>query len=404
MPGPALPAASRVRRRVYEILDVGSMHDLTSRAVHAVLIVLVIVSVSAVILESVPAFEAPYATVFQAVEVASAVVFTAEYALRLWAGVEHGPLRGMPRWRARIAYALTPGMLIDLVAVVPILLTVLLPDDFRVLLVLRLIRFFKLTRYSPGMRSLLEAIHEERRALAGCVIILGGLVIVAAAAMHVVERSVQPAQFGSIPAAMWWAIVTLTTVGYGDVVPATALGKVIAGVTALFGLIMLALPVGLLATAFAEVVNRRDFVVTWSLVARVPAFAELDAPSAAEVMRLLHSELLEPGEMLAPRDTMLGALYFVAYGEVDVDDGGSRNTRREGDVFGEARAGAAGPGGLPTVRALTRVKLLVLDAEDLELLMQRRPDVRRQLERAASARVAVEGQGVRPPSPSSGSR
>ena len=113
--------------------------------------------------------------------------------------------------------------------------------------------------------------------------------------MYLAERHVQPDKLGTIPDAMWWAIVTLGTIGYGDVVPVTALGKVIAGVTIFLGLIMIALPVGIIATAFADEIHRRDFVVTWAMVARVPLFAGLDAAEIADIMRLLRAQQVEPG-------------------------------------------------------------------------------------------------------------
>src|SRR5438045_1936636 len=136
-------------------------------------------------------------------------------------------------------------------------------------LMFRSMRFLKLARYSPGMRSLLDALYAERRALFGCFVILLGAALISATAMHLVEQHAQPQKFGTIPDAMWWAIVTLGTIGYGDVVPITPLGRLVAGVTIFGGLIMIALPVGIIATAFAEEIHRRDFVVTWGMVAQI---------------------------------------------------------------------------------------------------------------------------------------
>src|SRR5262245_50075893 len=110
--------------------------------------------------------------------------------------------------------------------------------------------------------------------------------------MHVIERHAQPEKFGTIPAAMWWPIVTLGTIGYGDVVPVTALGRVVASITIFVGLIMVALPIGIVATAFADEIHRRDFVVTWGMVARVPLFAELEATEIADIMRTRRSRPL----------------------------------------------------------------------------------------------------------------
>src|SRR5207237_724610 len=126
----------------------------------------------------------------------------------------------------------------------------------------------KLVRYSPAMRSLLAAIQAERRTLVGCIAILAGAVLLFASLLYAVERNVQPDKFGTIPDAMWWAIVTLGTVGYGDVVPVTPLGKAISVFTIVGGLAMIALPVAIISSAFADEVKRRDFVVTWGMLAR----------------------------------------------------------------------------------------------------------------------------------------
>ncbi len=137
---------------------------------------------------------------------------------------------------------------------------------------LRLVRFFKLTRYSPAIRSLLDALYSERRALGGCFVILLGTALIAAGLMHLAERTAQPERFGTISDALWWAIVTLGTIGYGDIVPVTALGRVLASLTIFAGLLMMALPVGIFATAFANEVHRRDFIVTWGLVGAFRCF------------------------------------------------------------------------------------------------------------------------------------
>src|SRR5205085_2926400 len=120
--------------------------------------------------------------------------------------------------------------------------------EFRVILMLRVVRFLKLARYSPAMRSLLEALNSERRALFGCLVILFGATLVTATFIHLAERHAQPEKFGTIPDAMWWSIVTLGTIGYGDVVPITPLGKVVAALTIMCAIVMIALPVGIIAT------------------------------------------------------------------------------------------------------------------------------------------------------------
>ena len=222
-----------------------------------------------------------------------------------------------PRGRG-LKYALSPAGIIDLVAVLPFWFALVLPDDLRFVLVFRMVRFFKIARYSPAMRSLLDVLYRERRALFGCLVITLGSALVAAALMHLAEGKVQPDKLGTIPDALWWAIVTIGTIGYGDVVPVTALGKLIATGTIFLGLIMMALPVGIIATAFAEQIHRRDFIVTWGMIARVPLFAELDAAEISDIMELLRAQVAEAGEVIVREGDAAHSMYFIAAGEVEV--------------------------------------------------------------------------------------
>ena len=252
-----------------------------------------------------------------------------------------------------------------------------------------MIRFLKIARYSPAMRSLLEVIYRERRALFGCVVILIGATILAAALMHIAEGGSQPEKLGTIPDAMWWAIVTLGTIGYGDVVPITTAGKLIAGATIFMGLIMVALPVGIIASGFAEEIHRRDFVVTWGMVARVPLFAELDAAEIGDIMRLLRAQQVEPGGVIARRGDPAHSMYFVAQGEVEIELPHERVRLGVGHFFGEiavlrrARRSA-------NVIAVSRTSLLVLEAQDFHALMDRDPRLARRVQEVVRNRLGRE--------------
>jgi voltage-gated potassium channel len=292
-------------------------------------------------------------------------------------------------WEARLRYATSPLGLIDLFAVLPFWLAFALPAELKILLVFRIIRFLKLARYSPGMRSLLDVLYAERRALFGCLVILIGATLLAATAMHVVERHVQPEKFGTIRDAMWWAIVTLGTIGYGDVVPVTPLGRVIAAATIFAGLIMVALPVGIVATAFANEIHRRDFVVTWGMVARVPLFSELNAAEIADIMRLLRAQQVEAGEVLARRGEPAHSMYFVAAGEVEIELKHQRVRLGAGHFFGEI-ATLRRTRRSATITAITRVSLLVLDAHDLHALMEREQRIAERIREVARGRLGRE--------------
>src|SRR5262245_56547014 len=377
------------RRRCYELLEKGSVGDWGSRIVDGVIILLVVASLTAVALESVPALAASYHGLFVAIEIAALVVFTIEYGLRLWVAVEHPLYRHLPAHRARLRYAAsTPGV-IDLIAVLPFWFAWILPAQFQVVLVFRVVRFLKLGRYSPAMRSLLDAIYAERRALIGCFVILIGAALISATLMYVVESKVQPQKFGTIPDAMWWAVATLGTIGYGDVVPVTPVGRIVGVCTIFVGLIMVALPVGIVATAFANDIHRREFIVTWGMVARVPLFAGLDARQISEIMRLLQAQRVEPGTVIARRGEPAHSMYFVAAGEVEIDLPERCIRLGAGHFFGEiavlrkARRSA-------TVRAVIRTSLLVLDARDVHILMDQEPMIAQRIQETARRRVEPE--------------
>src|SRR6266700_1992779 len=384
-----------LRRRLYEILAHGTIGDRTAVMVSRLIVILIVINLVAMILDSVPALQAQYGPLFFAVEVLSLVAFTIEYGLRVWVAAEHAPNRHASERKARWKFVSSPLGVIDLLAVLPFWLALVLPADLRVFLVFRMVRFLKLARYSPAMRSLLDALNNERRALFGCFVILLGATLVTASIMHVVEGHAQPDKFGTIPDAMWWAIVTLGTIGYGDVVPVTVLGRLVASVTIFVGLVMVALPIGIVATAFSEQIHRRDFVVTWGMVARVPLFAELKASDIADIMRLLRAQQVEAGVVIARRGEPAHAMYFIAAGEVEIELKTKRVRLAAGQFFGEiaalrrARRSA-------TATAVTRASLLVLDAHDLHALMDREPRIAeriREVVRNRLGRDVVTPQG-----------
>jgi voltage-gated potassium channel len=378
-----------LRRRVYEILERGMAGDHVSQMVDRCLVALIVVNLTAVVLESMPSMAARYGDWFAAIEYVSLVVFTIEYALRLWVAVEHAPHRHLPAYTARRKYIFSGPGIIDLLAVLPFWFAFMLPGDLRVVLVLRIIRFLKITRYSPAMRSLLDVLYSERRALFGCVVILFGATLIAAVLMHLVEGHTQPDKLGTIPDAMWWAIVTLGTIGYGDVVPVTPLGKVIAAATIFLGLVMIALPVGIIANAFSEEIHRRDFVVTWGMVARVPLFSGLHANEIADIMRLLRAQQVEPGATIVRRGEPGHSMYFIAAGEVEIELPHDRVRLGVGHFFGEvavlrrARRSA-------NVTAVVSTSLLVLNAQDLHALMERDARIATRIHEVARSRVNQE--------------
>ena len=387
-PAHPFPRSERWRRRAYEVLEERAASGRIGPIVNGGLVVLIVANVVAVALETVDWIAAAHARAFHAFEIFSVMVFTAEFFARWWIADLQVPLRHRGRWSARLRYLVHPSAIIDLLAVLPFYIGLFVPaGDLRFLRVFRLVRFLKLARYSPGLGSLWNAIRSESRALIATFVVMMGLVHVAATALYLIEREVQPDAFGSIPDAMWWALATLTTVGYGDVVPITPFGKVIGGAVMIFGLAAFAVPIGIIATAFSQEIHRRDFVVTWGMVAKVPLFERLSAREISDVMTLLQARTVEAGSIITRRGDPAHSMYFIATGAVDVSAPGLQLSLTDGSFFGEiavlqkARRTA-------TVRAVTRTKLLVLDAADLHSLMERQPDIAAQISTVAEERLA----------------
>jgi len=215
---------------------------------------LILVTVIAIILESDEDIYNRYKSIFWALEALSLAVFTIEYILRVWSSAE---IKKYQNFKGRVKYILTPMALVDLMAVLPVWFGFFIYRDLMILRGLRLIRVFKLTRHSRSMNLLLSVLRQESANIFSAFFVLSILIIIAATGMHLVEGSNQPQDFGTIPKSIWWATVTLTTVGYGDVVPLTAAGKVFGIVILMSGIGMAALPAGILASGFTKEVNRR---------------------------------------------------------------------------------------------------------------------------------------------------
>ncbi|KAB2847738.1 MAG: cyclic nucleotide-binding domain-containing protein, partial [Hyphomicrobiaceae bacterium] len=354
-------------------------------AVGWAIISLVSLNVVAFVLRSIPAFDQAYGAWLDALDVISIGVFAAEYALRLWSAVELPFLTHLPSWRARLRFALRPMQMFDLLAFVPSILARLAGAPPAVENALRLLRALKIVRYSSALQSLGRVLANERGALGGALLVMLGLLLFAATCMYLIEREAQPKVFGTIPDSLYWAVVTLATVGYGDAVPVTALGKLLTGAMILCGLAAFALPIGIIATAFGREVARRDFVVNWSLVARVPLFAGLDPAAVAQIMTLLYSRTFEAGMPIVRRGAAGDSMYFIASGEAVVEREEGEVRLGDGEFFGEM-ALLEGRARTHTVIASTRCRTLVLDREDFERLARRHPGIRKRVEEVAAER------------------
>jgi voltage-gated potassium channel len=247
-----------VRRAVFLVLNPDVRQTTLERAGNIAVGLLILANVTAVILESMPELQDHFGSVFAKFEAFSLIVFTVEYLLRLWTCVEDNQYRHPIRGRLR--FMRSPFAVVDLAVLLPAYLPGWFLIDFgsvRVIRVVRILRVLKLARYSRTLRIFGAVFKAKRPDIALMTLFLAVLVVVASSLMYFVEHAAQPDRFSSIPAAMWWSVMTLTTVGYGDIYPITPLGKLVGAMIALIGIGFFALPAGVLAGAFAEELAKR---------------------------------------------------------------------------------------------------------------------------------------------------
>jgi len=246
------------QRRVFEILEKGRVDDRQSLYCDVFLSILIVVNLIAVCLETIDSLFAAYSSIFIAVELISVSIFSIEYVLRIWSRPAAPDSRHKTSAGKRLGYIFSFTGIIDLLAILPSILPLLLGGvDLRWLRILRLMRLLKFSHYSSALEDLFSAVRHEWRSFVATLYLLILAIFLSSSLIYVFEQNVQPEHFGSIPDAMWWTVVTLTTVGYGDIVPMTVAGKFIATLTALMGVCVVALLTGIVATGFTNQVSMR---------------------------------------------------------------------------------------------------------------------------------------------------
>ncbi len=354
------------------MIEVARFGDFSSHCVDVFIIFLIGLNVIAIILGSVPQIQTQYGQWLDLLALVSVCLFAVEYLLRLWTCVDH-PLEAYHHpVTGRLRYSLSPLMLLDLLAVLSLSVSLGSVADLRILRLFRLLAMLRLTHHSDALQLLTGIIKRESKTFAAVFLVIVSLLLLVSYFIYLIERQQQPEVFASIPAAMWWSISTLTTVGYGDVVPNTALGKLFGMIVMLIGIGMFAIPTGILVSAFTQEMKRKDFVATWNLVAKVPLFSNLDAVEIASITELLRLRSVMPGEVIIRKGEFAQRMYFIVAGEVEVDLENDVAVLHDGDFFGELgvlykiRRTA-------TVTANTFVELLQLENRDFEALLETNP-------------------------------
>ena len=248
---------SSLRVKTYQLLESETRVSITAKVVTWLLILLIVSNVAATIVASEANYFLLYKDAFILFESISLSIFCFEYLLRVWCCVEAKEYQGISNFKSRVKYIFTPMALIDLIAVLPFVIAMFFAIDLRTLRLIRVLRLLKLTHYFKGFNIFTTVIAKESKSITAAMMVMVFLIIIAASLMHSIEGTIQPESFGSIIKSFWWAVVTMTTVGYGDVVPMTTVGKIISTFIMLIGVGLVALPAGMLAARFGEELRER---------------------------------------------------------------------------------------------------------------------------------------------------
>jgi len=284
------------------------------------------------------------------------------------------------------SYALSFRGLIDAVAVIAVPLAFVGGADVKSAWLLGIVWILKVVPGIPGLRQLRRVLVVERGPLLSVLVIFLMVLFLASVAVYFLEHEAQPVAFASVPAALWWAVATLTTTGYGDVVPITPLGRLVAAFVMISGLGVFGLWTGILATGFAAETRRDNFLKTWESVSRVPFFAALGPAAIADVTHMLRTMDLPARTMIIRKGQVGDCMYFIAAGEVEVDLPGKKVRLGAGAFFGEM---ALLGNNLRSANITTTEvsKLLVLDLVDFRLLMARHPELAATIDLEAKRRA-----------------
>ena len=313
------------------------------------------------------------------------IVLTVEFFLRIWAEPERTTPRGA--LVSRIAYLRSPLGIVDLLAVLPAWINLVHAVDLHWFELAAALSLFKLSRYVPALSLVWNVVVRQSRSIFAALVVLSILLVVAATVIYFFEYEAQPDSFESIPQSLWWAITTMATVGYGDMAPITPIGRLIGGIAMVFGIAMFAVPAGILASGFAEELRKRDFVVNWQSVARVPLFARLDATAIASVAQLLKPRSVSSNQAIVRRGDVADSMYFIMEGEVEVELTPTPVRLKQGEFFGEI-ALIQNIRRTATIFSITNCRLLVLEAVDFHRLVDQVPELKEHIEQTSEERLS----------------
>ena len=393
---------TEIKRAVHETLELVPGEGIARRCGQAFIVLVILFIVVVVIAGSCGILDIATRRWLDLLVKAIMVIFTAELVIRVWLFDASGGRQRANKHPVlgRLRYLLSPGNLLDFIAILPLLLGI--EPELVILRAFRLMRVLRFTPYGAAVESLEAVLYTERRALIGVFIMLILMLVVASTLVFVAERDAQPEAFASVPHAMWWGLATLTTVGYGDVTPVTAVGRVLGGFVTIIGVGMFALPAAILASGYTREFRRRGFVETWDLVAEVPLFSALPAARIADLAAMLKPHTVRSGHVVVRKGEHADSMYFVVSGALEVELDPEPVILHSGDFFGEIALIEHGDR-IATIIAIEESQLLILDAQDLGRFLDSNPELREILVQVSKERQTGHGgQPIWPAKPRAG--
>jgi len=384
-----------LRAAVYSAIENDGVPSWTRRICDFFFTAAILLWLAEGVLRTVPTLGRDVLGTFGMLEFSIGAIFVVEWLLRLWTAPDRYHAGAMSESRARLIYIASPMGWID--AGVPMVYFVgdwLFGLGGPVAEVCELLAVFKLTRYFPGLDLVFSVLRTEVRPLGAALAAMLTLLLLASSGMYYLEREAQPEMFASIPHAMWWGIVTIATVGYGDMAPVTLWGKLAAGVVLLIGIALFAVPAGILANGFAVELKKREFIVTWRLIAKLPLFADLDAAVIASIARLLQPRAMPKDSVVVRKGEPGLAMYFILKGQADVHVEPQTVRLGPGTYFGEMALLMDAPRSA-TVVATADCELLELGSVEFRRVCAEYPQLKQRVEREAAKRMSAISQADR---------
>lgn len=363
-------------------------HPVITKLYRTILIVVILATVLLALLNNNPSIDLQYKDIMYPLQNLFYFIIFFDFLLRIIGSLNEYDMESISEskhYDTLRGYLFSYYGIIDLVATIPFLMLLLRFHDEDIITVLSIMTLLKLARFSPALIILKDVIVSERKSLLAALYLMMILTFSISTILYFIERNINPNGFKTLLDSIWWAIITLSTVGYGDVVPITPLGKLLGGIAAITGFGMFALPAGILANGFADEIRRLRDMTNWKMVAKVPLFSNLEFGVIADITKLLHIKRFRKDELIIRENDKGNSMYFILEGSVIVHKQELHVVLSEGDFFGEIALLKNIPR-TATIRAKSRCELLELTAYDFQNFFKKQPELLKEIEKVAALR------------------